>query len=100
MSYQYSGSDINGTVLTSSTLIDGKMSKKFETATNDGSRTSLMKNYFDAGASDFFATHIEFAPNDILEWRPIVVVHLKKGGFKGFATLPAAAADLASDVPA
>lgn len=79
VSYQYSGSDINGTVLTSSTLIDGKMSKKFETATNDGSRTSLMKNYFDAGASDFFATHIEFAPNDILEWRPIVVVHLKKG---------------------
>ncbi|MDP2249062.1 MAG: tRNA uridine-5-carboxymethylaminomethyl(34) synthesis enzyme MnmG, partial [Hydrogenophaga sp.] len=30
----------------------------------------------------------------------LLLIHLKKGGFKGFATLPAAAADLSSDIPA
>jgi tRNA uridine 5-carboxymethylaminomethyl modification enzyme len=30
----------------------------------------------------------------------LLLIHLKKGGFKGFATLPAAAAELSSDVPA
>ncbi len=30
----------------------------------------------------------------------LLLIHLKKGGFKGFATLPAAAVELSSDVPA